>query len=104
VIGLETAFAAVYTHLVEPGMLPLGTVIERMTSGPARAFGLPAPGLAEGRIADLAVWDLGASRVIEPPYASRSRNCAFAGRPLRGVCRLTIAGGRVAHRLIEAVA
>jgi dihydroorotase len=104
VIGLETAFAAVYTHLVEPGMLPLQTVIERMSSGPALAFGLPAPGLAEGRTADIAVWDLGASRVIEPPYASRSRNSAFAGRTLRGVCRLTIAGGRVAHRLIEAVA
>jgi dihydroorotase len=104
VIGLETAFAAVYTHLVEPGMLPLQTVIERMSSGPARAFGLPAPGLARGRTADIAVWDLGASRVIEPPYASRSRNCAFAGRALRGVCRLTISGGRVAHRLIEVVA
>ena len=104
VIGLETAFAAVYTHLVEPGMLPLQTVIERMSSGPALAFGLPAPGLAEGRTADIAVWDLAASRVIEPPYASRSRNCAFAGRTLRGVCRLTISGGRVAHRLIEAVA
>ncbi|HXD70470.1 MAG TPA: amidohydrolase family protein, partial [Gaiellales bacterium] len=104
VIGLETAFAAVYTHLVEPGMLPLQTVIERMSSGPALAFGLPAPGLARGRVADIAVWDLGASRVIEPPYASRSRNCAFAGRSLRGVCRLTISGGRVAHRLIEAVA
>jgi dihydroorotase len=104
VIGLETAFAAVYTHLVEPGMLPLQTVIERMSSGPALAFGLPAPGLAQGRTADVAVWDLGASRVIEPPYASRSRNSAFAGRSLRGVCRLTISGGRVAHRLIEAVA
>ena len=104
VIGLETAFAAVYTHLVEPGMLPLQTVIERMSSGPALAFGLPAPGLAPGRTADIAVWDLSASRVIEPPYASRSRNCAFAGRSLRGVCRLTISGGRVAHRLIEAVA
>jgi dihydroorotase len=89
---------------VEPGLLPLGIVIERMSSGPARAFGLPAPGLAEGRTAELAVWDLAASRVIGPPYASRSRNCAFAGRTLRGVCRLTIAGGRVAHRLIEVVA
>jgi len=104
VIGLETAFAAVYTHLVEPGMLPLQTVIERMSSGPALAFGLQAPGLARGRTADIAVWDLAASRVIEPPYASRSRNCAFAGRSLRGVCRLTISGGRIAHRLIEAVA
>ena len=104
VIGLETAFAAVYTHLVEPGMLPLQTVIERMSSGPALAFGLPAPGWPRaGRpTSPCGIWR--ASRVIEPPYASRSRNCAFAGQTLRGVCRLTISGGRVAHRLIEAVA
>jgi dihydroorotase len=105
VIGLETAFAAVYTHLVEPGhLLTLQTVIERMSSGPANAFGLPVPMLAVGHAADLTVWDLGATRKIEPPYASRSTNCAFAGQTLRGVCRLTVSGGRVAHRLIEAVA
>ena len=104
VIGLETAFAAVYTHLVEPGLLTLQTVIERMSSGPAHAFGLPVPVLAVGHAADLTVWDLGATRRIEPPFASRSTNCAFAGQTLRGVCRLTVSGGRVAHRLIEAVA
>jgi dihydroorotase len=104
VIGLETAFAAVYTHLVEPGLIPLQTVIERMSAGPAAAFGLPAPRLAPGEPADVAVWDLAATRRIEPPYASRSSNCAFAGQTLRGVCRLTIAGGRIAHRLVEAVA
>ena len=104
VIGLETAFAAIYTHLVEPGLLPLQTVIERMSAGPAAAFGLPAPMLAVGRPADLAVWDLAATRRVEPPYASRSSNCAFAGQTLRGVCRLTICRGRIAHRLIEAVA
>jgi dihydroorotase len=104
VIGLETAFAAVYTHLVEPGLLTLQTVIERMSSGPAAAFGLPVPMLAVGHRADLTVWDLGSTRRVEPPYASRSTNCAFAGQTLRGVCRLTVSGGRVAHRLIEAVA
>jgi dihydroorotase len=104
VIGLETAFAAVYTHLVEPGLLTLQTVIERMSSGPANAFGLPVPMLALGHPADLALWDLGATRRIEPPYASRSTNCAFTGQTLRGVCRLTVSGGRIAHRLIEAVA
>jgi dihydroorotase len=104
VIGLETAFAAVYTHLVEPGLLTLQTVIERMSSGPAAAFGLPVPMLAQGQVADLTVWDMATTRLVEPPYASRSTNCAFTGQTLRGVCRLTVSGGRVAHRLIEAVA
>jgi dihydroorotase len=104
VIGLETAFAAIYTHLVEPGLLPLHTVIERMTAGPATAFGLDVPTLAVGCSADLSVWDLAQTWRVEPPYASRSTNCAFAGQTLRGVCRLTVSRGRIAHRLVEAVA
>ena len=43
VTGLETAFAALYTHLVEPGLLSLETLLERMSAGPARAYGLDAP-------------------------------------------------------------
>ena len=38
VTGLETAFAAIYTHLVEAGELDLGLVLERMSAGPARIF------------------------------------------------------------------
>jgi dihydroorotase len=101
VIGLETAFAAVYTHLVEPGLVPLATVLERMSGGPARAFDLPAPALRVGEVANLALWDLAERWVVGPPYASRSRNCAFAGRTLQGRCTMTVAGGAVAHRLAE---
>jgi dihydroorotase len=101
VIGLETAFAAIYTELVAPGLVPLAIVIERMSSGPARAFDLPVPALREGAPADLALWDLAETWLVEPPYASRSRNCAFAGRRLQGRCTLTLAAGTIAHRLVE---
>jgi dihydroorotase len=101
VIGLETAFAAVYTSLVAPGLVPLSTVIERMSSGPARAFGLPVPALRVGERANLALWNLGESWLVAPPYASRSRNCAFAGHSLQGRCTMTVAGGSVAHRMVE---
>ena len=43
VTGLETAFAALHTHLVEPGLLDLETLLVRMSDGPARAFGLEPP-------------------------------------------------------------
>ena len=43
VTGLETAFASLYTHLVLPGLISLETLLERMSAGPARAFGLPEP-------------------------------------------------------------
>ena len=101
VIGLETAFAAIYTELVAPGLVPLSTVVERMSGGPARAFGLPVPALRTGATADIALWNLGESWLVAPPYASRSRNCAFAGRTLQGRCTMTLAGGTVAHRLAE---
>jgi dihydroorotase len=101
VIGLETAFAAVYTNLVAPGLVPLSTLVERMSSGPAHAFGLPAPAIRAGEVANLALWNLGESWLVAPPYASRSRNCAFAGLTLQGRCTLTIAGGAIAHRMVE---
>ena len=57
VIGLETAFAALYTHLVEPGLLPLETLLERMSAGPARIFGLDRPRIAVGAPANLSLID-----------------------------------------------
>ena len=98
VIGLETAFSALYTHLVAPGLVSLATVIERMSMGPARAFGLEPPALRVGAAANLAAWDLARDWLVGPPYASRSTNCAFAGQLLRGTCALTVAGGAIVHR------
>ena len=43
VTGLETAFPVLYTHLVEPGLVPLETLLERMSAGPARIYGLDEP-------------------------------------------------------------
>ena len=49
VTGLETAFAALNTYLVDPGVLSLPTLLERMSAGPARVFGLAVPRIAVGR-------------------------------------------------------
>ena len=98
VIGLETAFPALVAGLVEPGVVTLELIIERMTAGPARAFGLPRPRIAVGSEADLALWDLNERYVVEEgDLRSRSQNCAFLGREVQGRCRLTLAGGRLAH-------
>ena len=96
--GLETAFAALYTGLVEPGLIGLGVLVERMTAG-APLFGLPAARIAAGAPADLALVDLDARFVAgEHGWESRSENCCFAGRTLQGRVLLTIAAGAVAHR------
>ena len=87
--GLETAFAALYTDLVAPGVLPLALVVERMTAG-AALLGLPTPRIAAGEPANLTLVDLDAEwEVGEDGYESRSENCCFAGRRLRGRVLLT---------------
>ena len=96
--GLETAFAAVHTDLVVPGVLSLGLVVERLTSGGA-LFDLPEPRIATGRDADLCLVDLTAEWTAgENGWESRSANCCFTGRRLRGRVLLTVAAGSVAFR------
>jgi dihydroorotase len=98
VTGLETAFAALHTHLVLPGVLSLATLVERMTSG-TEPFGLRVPRLATGVRADVCLADLDAEwEVGESGYESRSANNAFAGRRLTGRVRMTVADGVVAYR------
>jgi dihydroorotase len=98
VIGLETAFSALYTYLVEPGVLALETVLERMSAGPAAIFGLERPRIAVGGRANLTLVDLAGSWRVEPEtLRSRSRNSWLLGKRLLGRVALTIADGRVAH-------
>jgi dihydroorotase len=94
VTGLETAFAALHTYLVEPGLLDLETLLVRMSDGPARAFGLDAPRIAVGARANLVLLDLGeAWRVDEDGFRSRSANSWLLGETLTGRVRMTVAGG-----------
>ena len=86
VTGLETAFAALYTHLVEPGLVPLETLLERMSAGPARIFGLERPADRGRRAreprparAPRRRW-----RVREDRFRSRSANSWLLGERLHG--------------------
>ena len=98
VTGLETAFPVLYTDLVLPGVLPLALVVERMTAG-AALLDLTPPRIAVGEPANLTLLDLEAEwEVGEAGYASRSENCCFAGRTLRGKVLATVAAGSVAYR------
>src|SRR5205085_3700538 len=98
VTGLETAFAALHTHLVMPGLISLEVLVERMTAG-GEPFGVEIPSLAPGATANICLADLAAEwEVGEAGYESRSSNCAFAGQRLTGRVRMTIAAGAVAYR------
>ena len=101
VTGLETAFAALHTDLVLPGVArPRRSLVERMAGGaePVR----PRASLAGARAAEanIALCDLGAEWTVgEDGYESRSHNSWCAGRTLTGRVLMTVAGGQVAYRL-----
>jgi dihydroorotase len=96
VTGLETAFASLYTHLVLPGELSLETLLERMSTGPARAFGLDEPRIEVGARANLVALDLDAEwTVTEDGFHSLSANSWLLGETLRGRVVTTVADGRL---------
>jgi len=98
VTGLETAFSALYTRLVEPGILPLATLLERMSAGPARIYGIEPPRIAAGAPANLVLLDLEATwQVAEASFRSKSVNSWLLGQTLRGQVRATMADGRLAY-------
>jgi len=99
VTGLETAFAALHTDLVLPGLIDLGLLVERMAGG-AEPFDLERPSLAPGSEANVALCDLGAEWTVgEDGYESRSANSWCAGRTLTGRVLVTVAAGQVSFRL-----
>jgi dihydroorotase len=97
VTGLETAFAALHTHLVEPGLIPLPTLLERMSAGPTRIYGLEPPRVAVGAEANLVLIDPAERWTVrEEGFRSRSVNSWLLEQELTGRVRMTVAAGRVA--------
>ena len=97
VVGLETAFPLLYTHLVLTGRLTLARLMELLCYNPRRRFGL-GQSMAEDAPADFTVFDLNAAYTVDPEtFLSMGRSTPFAGWPVRGKCMMTVANGRIAY-------
>ena len=89
VVGLETAFAAMYTHLVNPGVITMERLVELLVDAPRRRFNIPL-GL------DFSVWDLNADYTVDPEeFQSMGRATPFTGMALTGRCLLTVCDGKI---------
>jgi dihydroorotase len=76
-------------------------MVRRMSTTPARILGLEGQGgpVVPGARANLVVFDPGARWTVDPrEFASRSRNCPWAGKELMGRVLLTVFQGRVVGR------
>ena len=92
IVGIETAFAVMYTHLVLPGVITLERLIELLTENPRKRFHIP---LGE----DFTVWDLNKEFTVDPEdFISLGKATPFTGWKLMGECVMTVCDGKVVYR------
>ena len=92
IVGIETAFSVLYTHLVKPGIISLEKLIELLTVNPRKRFNIP---LGE----DYTVWNLNDVFTVDPDdFLSMGKATPFAGWKLFGECVLTVCDGRVVYK------
>ena len=97
IVGLETAAALTYTHLVKPGLLTVMQMAEKMSYHPARILGLNKGVIEEGAPADLVIFDPDREWVIDPSeFLSKGQNTPFAGKKVFGKVTATMVNGEIA--------
>lgn len=99
IVGLETSAALTYTELVEPGILTMTDMAEKMSTNPARILGLLDKGsVSEGKTADIVIFDTRQEYTIDKDtFVSKGKNTPFHGRKVRGTVRYTLADGAVVY-------
>ncbi len=89
IVGLETAFPAMYTHLVKPGILTLEKVVDLMAYAPRKRFQIPLGN-------DWSLWDLNRKYTVDPQaFATKGRATPFEGMELYGKHVATVFGGNL---------
>ena len=92
IVGLETAFSLMYTHMVKKNIISLDKLIELMAIGPRQRFGIP---MGE----DFTVWRLDETVKVDPDqFLSMGKATPFEGDTLFGKCVLTVADGKEVYR------
>ena len=95
VVGIETAFACVYTYLVKPGRVSIERVIDALSTRPRERFMLP---FAD----EYCVFDLSSEYEIDPEkFKSLGRATPFAGKRVFGRCMLTAIDGKIVHNNLD---
>lgn len=100
IVGSETAFSLLYTHLVAKGPFSLAQLTSWLTTKPAKVYNFPHAGhLAVGQPADLAVFDLTNTTPLNTAtFLSKGHNTPFIGQAVRGGTLLTLVAGQIAYQ------
>ena len=92
VVGIETAFAAMYTHFVKTGKMTMEQLLRLLVDNPRQRFHIPLGN-------DFSVWALDEEYTVDPAeFRSLGRATPFDGARLFGRCVLTVCDGKVAWK------
>ncbi len=92
IVGLETAFSVLYTHLVKTGLISMERLLDLLVYNPRKRFGIP---LSE----DFSVWNLSKEITVDPiQFESCGKATPFAGDTLFGECVLTVCNGNIVYQ------
>ncbi len=92
IVGLETAFPVMYTHLVKSGIIPMERLLELLVTNPRERFDIPLG-------CDFSVWDLEKEITVDPEkFLSKGRATPFAGNKLYGECVCTVCDGKIVYK------
>ena len=93
IVGIETAFQLLYTHLVKNDIISLERLIELMAVNPRKRFNIPI-------CDDCTVWNLNEKTVINPDdFLSKGKSTPFENKEVFGKCVLTVCGGKTVYKL-----
>ena len=98
IVGLETAFPVLYTHLVCKCVISLEKLAELLYKEPRKRFGLRALSIEEELLSEkpsFAIWNLDDEYKIEPEkFMTKGRSTPFEGWKVKGRCMMTVSGGK----------
>ena len=97
IVGLETAFAALNTHLVKRGVISLEHLVKIMSINPRKVFRING-GIEVGNRADIVLLDTEREWVVDSDkFYSMGKISMFVGRPMVGDVAMTIHRGEVVY-------
>lgn len=103
IVGLETSFPILYTHLVKKGIITLEKLIELMSVNPQKRFGLGAGEIKDGSPADLTLLDLNETwQIKKEDFRSLGKATPFDGWEVSGNVVMTMMNGEIIYEKTNA--
>ena len=93
IVGIESAFQLIYTHLVKKNIITLEKAVELLAVNPRKRFNIPFGD-------DCTVWNLNEKTVISlSEFLSKGKSTPFENTEVYGKCLLTVCGGTTVYKL-----